>query len=107
MKKLLIGAAFAMILVSPASAWYDGYGNYHCTYLDPLTSFLDGIFGQPCYAAPPPTVVVQAPPVVVQAPPVVVETPVYVDRPVPVPVPQPYAVPVPAPYPVPVYPYPY
>lgn len=101
MKKLLIGAALVMVLSSPANAWYDGYGNYHCTYLDPLTSFFDSIFGQPCVVAAPPTVVVQAPPVVVQAPPVVVETPVpvYVDRPVPVP--QPYAVP------VPVYPYPY
>lgn len=97
MKKLLIGVAFVMLLSSPASAWYDGYGNYHCTYLDPITSFFDSIFGQPCYAPAPP-VVVQAPPVVIEQP-----VPVYVDRPVAVPVPQPY--PVPAPYPVPVYPY--
>lgn len=96
MRKLLIGVAFAVILSSPASAWYDGYGNYHCTYLDPVTSFFDSIFGQPCYVQPP--VVIQAPPVVIDRP---VPVPVPVDRPVPVPVPEPY--PVPAPYPVPVW----
>jgi len=100
MKKLIIGVALAVVLSTPASAWYDGYGNYHCTYLDPLTSFFDSIFGQNCYVQPPQTVVVQAPPVVV-------DRPVYVDRPVPYPVPvdRPVAVPVPEPYPVPA-PYP-
>lgn len=100
MKKLFFGVAFAVIFSSPASAWYDGYGNYHCTYLDPLTSFFDSIFGQPCYVSAPPTVVVQAPPVVI-------EKPIYVDRPVAVPVPEPVPVPQPYPVPVPVYPYPY
>ena len=91
MKRLLISIALVIGISSPASAWYDGYGNYNCSYLDPLTSLLDGIFGQPCYVVAPPPVVVQAPPVVVQAPPVIIEQQVPVIETYPVP--NPYVVP--------------
>lgn len=87
MKKLLIVSVFVLSMTGPSSAWYDSYGGFTCGYVDPLTSFLDDIFGPPC---PPPVAVVPVAPVVVS-------------QPVPVPVPQP----VPVPVPVPVYqPYP-
>ena len=79
MKKLLIVSVFVLGTTGPSSAWYDSYGGFTCGYLDPLTSFLDSIFGPPC---PPPVAVVPAAPVVIQ-------------QPVPVPVPQPVPVAVP------------
>jgi hypothetical protein len=78
MKKLVIVSAMLVGLSTPSYAWYDSYGGFTCGYLDPLTSFLDSIFGPPC---PPPVIVAPV------APPVVV-------APVPVPVPVPVAVPV-------------
>ena len=90
MKKYVIAFVMVLGLSSPSYAWRDSYGGFTCGYMDPLTSFLDNIFGPPC---PPPVTVVQ--------PTVVVQQPV----PVPVPVPQPVPVPVPQPVPVPVYPY--
>lgn len=105
MKKIILGTVIALSLSTPSYAWWDSYGGFTCGYMDPLTSFLDDIFGPPC---PPP-----APVAVVQAPPIVIEkrVPVPVPQPYAVPVPQPYAVPVPQPVPqpipVPVYPYPY
>jgi hypothetical protein len=89
MKKIMFAVIIAVGVSSPSYAWYDAYGGFTCGYMDPLTSFLDSIFGPPC---PPP-----APVAVVQAPPVVVE------RPVPVAVPQPVPVPVPVRGPCPVY----
>lgn len=86
MKKLLIVSVFVLSMTGPSSAWYDTYGGFTCGYVDPLTSFLDDIFGPPC---PPPGAVVPAAPVVIQQP-----------VPVPVPVPQPVPVPVYQPYPV-------
>lgn len=93
MKKLILILFMSCVPLTSSYAWWDGYGGYHCTYLDPLTSFFDSIFGPPCVV---PTVVVQTPPIVVEKP-----------VPVPVAVPQPYPVltPVLQPYPVPVYPY--
>lgn len=73
MKKVLLATVLSISLVSPSFAWYDSYGGFTCGYMDPLTSFLDDIFGPPC---PPPVAVVPAP---------VIQQPV----PVPVPVPQP------------------
>lgn len=88
MKKILLAGILSVGLVTPSFAWYDTYGGFTCGYVDPLTSFLDSIFGPPC---PPPVAVVPAAPVVIQ-------------QPVPVPVPQP--VPMPAPIAVPVGPCP-
>ena len=79
MKKLLIVSVFVLSMTGPSSAWYDSYGGFTCGYLDPLTSFLDNIFGPPC---PPPVAVVPAAPVVIQQP---VPVPVPTPRPVPVP----------------------
>lgn len=86
MKKIVMALVLVLTMTKPTLAWYDSYGGFTCGYMDPLTSFLDDIFGPPC---PPPVAVVPAP--------------VIVERPVAVPVPQPVPVPV---YPVP-YPYPY
>lgn len=58
MKKLLV-ISF-LLCSSPAFAWYDAYGGFTCGYMDPLTSFLDDIFGPPC---PPPVAVVPVQPV--------------------------------------------
>jgi hypothetical protein len=52
MKKVLV-IAF-VLMSSPSYAWYDAYGGFTCGYMDPLTSFLDSIFGPPC---PPPMAV--------------------------------------------------
>lgn len=71
MKKVLLATVLSISLVSPSFAWYDSYGGFTCGYMDPLTSFLDDIFGPPC---PPPVAVVPAP---------------VIQQPVPVPVPQP------------------
>jgi hypothetical protein len=57
MKKLVIVSAMLAGLSTPSYAWYDSYGGFTCGYLDPLTSFLDSIFGPPC----PPPVPVAAP----------------------------------------------
>lgn len=86
---LVTAVALSIGLATPSFAWYDSYGGFTCGYLDPLTSFLDSIFGPPC---PPPVAVVPAP--------------VVVERPVPVPVPVPQPVPVAVPVPVPVGPCP-
>jgi hypothetical protein len=86
MKKILLASVLSVALVNPSFAWYDSYGGFTCGYVDPLTSFLDSVFGPPC---PPPVAVVQAPPVVIE-------------RPVAVPVPEPVPVPMPVgPLPVP------
>ena len=83
MKKLLLAVFLVTVPLSSANAWWDSYGGFTCGYMDPLTSFLDSIFGPPC---PPPAPVRAAP--------------------VPVPVPVARPVPVPTPVPVPVYPRP-
>lgn len=58
MKKLIV--AIFLLSSTPAFAWWDSYGGFTCGYMDPLTSFLDSIFGPPC--PPPPVIVI--PPVV-------------------------------------------
>lgn len=88
MKKVFLAGVLSVSLVTPSLAWYDSYGGFTCGYVDPLTSFLDDIFGPPC---PPPVAIVPVAPVVV---------------PQPVPVPVPHPVPMPAPIAVPVGPCP-
>jgi hypothetical protein len=87
MKKLLATTAMVILLSGPASAWYDGYGNWQNGYLDPLTSFLDGIFGPPVVQAQYPYPYYSYP----------VPKPRYYTYPVPVPRYYTYPVPVPAP----------
>jgi len=83
MKKLLLAIVMVIGLSSPSYAWWDSYGGFTCGYMDPLTSFLDNIFGPPC---PPPVAVAPVP--------------VPVPEPVPIPVPgRPGFVPVPTPGP--------
>jgi len=62
MKKVMI-VAF-LLFSSPAFAWFDAYGGFTCGYMDPLTSFLDSIFGPPCPPPAPIAVVEQPVPVV-------------------------------------------
>lgn len=88
MKKLLIVSMFVLGTTGPSSAWYDSYGGFTCGYLDPLTSFLDSIFGPPCPAPVPVPVPVAQPVQVSQA------YPSYQSYPQ---TPRTYAVPVPAP----------
>ena len=85
MRKIVMASALVLAMTSPTLAWYDSYGGFTCGYVDPLTSFLDDIFGPPC---PPPVAVVPAP--------VVIERPVPVAVPVPVPQPVPVMGPCPA-----------
>lgn len=87
MKRFLMVAAICTVPFSPANAWYDSYGGFTCGYMDPLTSFLDSIFGPPCPS--PAAVPVQA----VPAPVAVAPQPVPVPAPVPMPVPVPRATP--------------
>lgn len=84
MKKVVIASVMFLLLSTPSYAWWDSYGGFTCGYMDPLTSFLDNIFGPPCPA-----------PVIIQQVPVPVPVAVPVPQPVPVPVPQPVPVPVP------------
>ena len=92
MKKILLATVLFIAPVTSANAWWDAYGGFTCGYMDPLTSFLDGIFGPPC---PPPM------PVRVAPAPVPVARPVPVPAPVPVAAPMPMAAPMPVPMPVP------
>ena len=64
MKKLLLIMVMFIGLSTPSYAWWDSYGGFTCGYMDPLTSFLDNIFGPPC----PPPVAVAPPPVPVAQP---------------------------------------
>ena len=50
MKKVMI--VCFLLFASPAFSWYDAYGGFTCGYMDPLTSFLDNIFGLPCPPRP-------------------------------------------------------
>ena len=88
MKRLLMVSVVCLIPLSPANAWWDSYGGFTCGYMDPLTSFLDSIFGPPC---PP------AAPVAVPAP---VAAPVPVGRPMGMGIPMPpeSSIPGPRPY---------
>ena len=88
MKRFIMVFVICLLPFSSANAWWDTAGGFTCGYLDPVTSFLDSIFGPPC----PPPVAVAVP---VPQP---VPVPVPVATPVPVPVPMPVPAPVPYPY---------
>lgn len=66
MKKIVM-ICLLVSLTTPANAWWDSYGGFTCGYMDPLTSFLDDIFGPPC--PPPPMVAVPMQPVPMAPPP--------------------------------------
>lgn len=77
MKRSLMFAAVMIVLGSTSAAKADAF----CYVPDPLTAFLDRIFGNVCYAPPPPMMVQPAP------------------VPAPMPMPMPGAGPVPMPIP--------
>jgi len=62
MRKFLV--MIFLVSATPALAWYDSYGGFTCGYMDPVTSFLDNIFGPPC--PPPPVAVIEQPQTVIQ-----------------------------------------
>ncbi len=66
MRKMFL-VSLLLLVATPSYAWYDSYGGFTCGYLDPLTSFLDDIFGPPC---PPPVAVAVPVPVPVAPVPV-------------------------------------
>ena len=88
MKKFVMGCLLLMCLSSPSYAWWDSYGGFTCGYMDPLTSFLDNIFGPPC---PPPVAIgVPMQPAIPPGPP---QVPGYVTIPTPGPAYSPMPVP--------------